>query len=153
MKKFLLFPLLLSLGCAGLEIKRNLLTDFSLPSGSFDALPFDGGEKFVSVTAAKYLIIGQVFFEKSCGGMVRSFAILKNGDERQVLGSVGLPIKAVSCEEGITLQVIATEQLNRGEFITFNAYQDSGNSLTIPAKRCAQNNCASATWGTTIRLP
>jgi hypothetical protein len=178
-KTLLLSALLLSAGCpaAAQVTKAVVSSDYVLPSNvffqtRFDSAEFDtkvdvtgipgpgigGGSGTVSplVNGRLYAFrpgfffyFAQAFFGVNCDGTRRTLAIIKNGDPRQVVGAAGISPPFL-CNEAQSLQVSGMTYLQAGEFVTLNAWQDSGRDMPISARYCA--DCPSRIWITAIRV-
>ena len=178
MKKFFVALCFLSLPAIAQINKATLSKDFPLPFHSFARIPFSiseydtpvqataapgpgigngtvstliPGGYFYSWQAGFYFFWGQVAFEKSCNGTVRTATFILNSDERKVIGTAGLSTP-FNCNEGITLQVHATTYLNAGDWVSLHAFQDAEPSLIIEAKACPAIECSAKSWATVIGL-
>jgi len=101
---------------------------------------------FVAPIAGTYAAYGQIAYEENGNGSERSLYVVKHAPDGTTLDNIA--IIETSCQQIrtlhiITLQIHAFAALKRGEYLTFNAYQNSGIPLHV---------IGSATWAVMVKM-
>jgi hypothetical protein len=123
---------------------------FSLPSSSFQPIPFEANEEHLNDTSlhdpqtsrtrftapvdGAYLLFATAVFEKQAGGYIRNLCIIKNADVVKGVLACNSLTSPNDCfaYEGCAVSVAPTlTYLFANDFVEYWAYQDTGKPVEI----------------------
>ncbi len=132
-------------------VKGVRTQSFLLPSGHFEAVPFETNEfdipengvsihntdvsltRFTAPSDGVYLLWGALVFEKQAGGYIRNVCLIKNSDVVTGVLACNALTSPNNCfaYEGCSVPVQGFTFLKAGDYMEFWAYQDTGQPVEI----------------------